>query len=167
MEAVAHTAYIALGSNLGERVANLEAATRQIGMLGTIAAISSFYETEPVEMIDQPWFVNAVLALSTDLEPLELLQKLLAIERAMGRSREVPKGPRIIDLDLLLWDNKVVNTPELTLPHPEMHERRFVLAPLAEIAPAVIHPVLRKPALFLLETLTDPAEVRRLATPDR
>ena len=159
---MSHTAFIALGSNLGDRQGNLREAISRIGAFGEVKRLSSWFETEPVEMTDQPWFLNAALELQTDLEPLPLLRGLLSVEQAMGRHREVPKGPRNIDLDLLLFDNQVINTSELTLPHPEMHKRRFVLAPLTEIAPAVVHPVLRKPVLTLLEMLTDPAEVRRV-----
>ncbi len=160
---MSHTALIALGSNIGERETNLREAIRRIGELGEVTRVSSFYETEPVEVTDQPWFLNAALELRTELEPLVLLRSLLRVEQAMGRYREVPKGPRNIDLDLLLFDDEVINTPELTLPHPEMHKRRFVLAPLAEIAPGRLHPILHKPALTLLGMLTDPAIVRRVS----
>src|SRR4051794_35040518 len=119
---MSHTAFLALGSNIGERFAHLREAIARIGAtLGTVVRVSSWYETEPVEMTDQPWFVNAVVEIDTELEPLALMRGLLNIEEAMGRRREVPKGPRIIDLDLLLFDDEVINTPELTLPHPAMH----------------------------------------------
>jgi 2-amino-4-hydroxy-6-hydroxymethyldihydropteridine diphosphokinase len=140
-------AAIALGSNLaspfGDRDANLRAAVERVGSLGRVLAVSSFYATAPVGYTDQPDFLNAALLLETDLGPLELLHALLAIERTMGRDRtSAPaKGPRIVDLDLLLLDDVVLATPELTLPHPAMAERRFVLEPLAEIAPTMVHPL--------------------------
>jgi 2-amino-4-hydroxy-6-hydroxymethyldihydropteridine diphosphokinase len=141
------TAAIALGSNLpstfGSRADNLHEALRRLATLGTVKAVSSFHTTAPVGYLDQPQFVNAAALLETQLSPLELLHGLLAIEHAMGRDRASapPKGPRIIDLDLLLYDDVVLTTPELTLPHPAMHERAFVLAPLAEIAGELWHPV--------------------------
>jgi 2-amino-4-hydroxy-6-hydroxymethyldihydropteridine diphosphokinase len=165
MDGVPHVAYISLGSNLGDREQNLRDAIRRLSTLGDITRISSFYETEPVEFIEQPWFVNAAVELRTNLAPIELLHALLELERAMGRERKTPKGPRIIDLDLLLFDDDSVNTPELTLPHPAFHERRFVLEPLVEIAPGVLHPKLRKTAWQLLKTLPANAEVRRMPTP--
>ena len=148
-------AAIALGSNLaspaGDRAANLHEAVKRVGGLGQVCAVSSFYSTAPVGFIDQPDFLNAALLLETELEPLDLMRALLAIERAMGRDRAtaVVKGPRIIDLDLLLmgdvvFDNarspELLDSTELTLPHPAMAERRFVLEPLAEIAPDLIDP---------------------------
>jgi len=142
-----YLAAIALGSNLaslfGDPAANLREAVVHLNGLGTVLALSSFFETAPVGYVDQPNFTNAAALLETELEPVELMATLLAIERAMGRDRSaaVPaKGPRIIDLDLLLVDDVVLNTPELTLPHPAMAERRFVLAPLAEIAPGMVDP---------------------------
>jgi 2-amino-4-hydroxy-6-hydroxymethyldihydropteridine diphosphokinase len=140
-------AAIALGSNLvskfGPPEANLHEALRRLAALGTVAAVSSFHTTDPVGYLNQPQFTNAAALLETTLAPLELLHALLAIEQAMGRDRgNVPaKGPRVIDLDLLLYDDVVTGSAELTLPHPAMHERRFVLAPLAEIAPTRRHPV--------------------------
>ena len=142
-----HLAAIALGSNLnsqfGDPAANLREAVLRLGKLGTVRALSSFFATAPVGYVDQPNFTNAAALLETELEPLELMTALLAIERAMGRDRSaaVPaKGPRIIDLDLLLVDDVVLNTSELTLPHPAMAERLFVLAPLAEVAPGMVDP---------------------------
>ena len=166
------TAAIALGSNLpspnlGSRASNLRAAIDRIAALGKILAVSTFHDTAPDGYLDQPRFLNAALLLSTELPPLELLRALLGIERAMGRDRSnVPaKGPRIIDLDLLLIDNLILNhpanpapdpgfnsnsdsnaasgseaLPALTLPHPALAQRRFVLAPLAEIAPDLLDP---------------------------
>jgi len=136
-------AAIALGSNLGDRRHNLQSAIESIAALGRIVAVSEFLDTAPVGFLDQPRFLNAVLLLETSLQPLELLRSLLAIERSMGRDRaNVPaKGPRVIDLDLILYSDQILATSELTLPHPAMHERRFVLEPLAEIAPNWRHPV--------------------------
>ena len=139
-------AAIALGSNLdskfGDREANLREAVAQIGHLGVVRAVSSFYDTEPVGYLAQPRFLNAALLLENELEPLELMSSLLNIEQAMGRERLIAKGPRVIDLDFLLYGPTIMMTAELTLPHPEMHERRFVLEPLAEMAPEMVHPVL-------------------------
>jgi 2-amino-4-hydroxy-6-hydroxymethyldihydropteridine diphosphokinase len=153
-------AAIALGSNLdswfGDREANLREAVRrigsQVGGLGEVRAVSSFYDTEPVGFLEQPRFLNGALLLETELEPVALLRGLLGVERAMGRVRggrereetkgAIAKGPRVIDLDLLMYGDVVMATEELTLPHPEMQVRRFVLEPLAEIAPEWVHPVL-------------------------
>jgi 2-amino-4-hydroxy-6-hydroxymethyldihydropteridine diphosphokinase len=139
-------AAIALGSNLaskwGERDGNLRIAIGRVGGLGRILAVSEFYDTEPVGFLEQPRFLNAAMLLETELGPVDLLRGLLEIERGMGREREnIPaKGPRVIDLDLLLYEERILELPELTLPHPAMHERRFVLEPLAEIAPEWRHP---------------------------
>jgi 2-amino-4-hydroxy-6-hydroxymethyldihydropteridine diphosphokinase len=141
-------AAIALGSNLesrfGGREANLREAVRRIGALGEVRAVSSFYDTEPVGYLEQPRFLNAALLLETELKPGALMRELLGVERAMGRERvgAVAKGPRVIDLDLLLYGDWVLWSEELRLPHPAMAERRFVLEPLAEIAPEWVHPVL-------------------------
>jgi len=153
------TAAIALGSNLssrfGEPVANLREAVLRLGDLGRVTAVSSFYATEPVGYLDQPMFTNAAALIETELSPLTLLRRLLAIEHAMGRDREnaPPKGPRVIDLDLLLYGAEVLADPDLTLPHPAMHERRFVLEPLAEIAPEWVHPTLQKTIAKLFDEL--------------
>ena len=142
-------AAIALGSNLesneiGNREANLREAIERLRELGEVRAVSSFYDTEPVGYLEQPRFLNAALVLETELKPVALMQGLLSIERAMGRERvgAVVKGPRVIDLDLLLYGDWVLWSEELMLPHPAMAERRFVLEPLAEIAPGWVHPVL-------------------------
>jgi 2-amino-4-hydroxy-6-hydroxymethyldihydropteridine diphosphokinase len=138
-------AAIALGSNLGDREATLASAIHALGDYGEVTAHSSNFDTDPVGYADQPRFLNAAALLDTSLSPLDLLRALLQIEQAHGRDRShgIDKGPRTLDLDLLLYDEVVIATPELTLPHPQMHARRFVLQPLAEIAPAMMHPILR------------------------
>jgi 2-amino-4-hydroxy-6-hydroxymethyldihydropteridine diphosphokinase len=131
--------------------------------LGRVTATSSLYETEPVEFTEQPWFLNGAVTLETDLAPKELLAGLLGIERAMGRERVQPKGPRVIDLDIVFFGEQVIDEPALKIPHPAMHLRRFVLEPLAEIAPDARHPKLKKSAREMLNELPEgSAEVRRV-----
>ena len=154
-------AYLSLGSNLGNREQNLRGAIRQASALGRLVAVSSFYQTEPVEFTDQPWFLNCVIALETATQPAQLMAELLRIEHEMGRQRVLKKGPRSIDIDILLFGDDVVNTPELTIPHPEMTRRRFVLKPLAEIAPELRHPVSQKTVTQLLAELPAGQRVRK------
>jgi 2-amino-4-hydroxy-6-hydroxymethyldihydropteridine diphosphokinase len=154
-------AYLSLGSNLGDRQSYLREAIRRLRPVGRVEAISSLYETQPVELTDQPWFLNCALALEISDSPAQLLRQLLGIETAMGRQRIQNKGPRTIDLDIVLFGDLVVNTPGLTIPHPAMQERRFVLAPLAEIAPLAVHPRLQKTIQELLEELPPGQIVKR------
>ena len=140
-----HTAYVALGSNLGDKDANLRRALELVQQRGVeVVKTSSFICTEPYGVTDQPQFLNGVCEVRTSLEPLELLHTLLDIEQEMGRVRLRHWGERNIDLDLLLYEDVVMNTPELKLPHPDMQNRDFVLLPLDEIAPEIIHPTLQK-----------------------
>ena len=140
-----HTAYVALGSNLGDKEANLRKALELLEERGVeVVKTSSFICTEPYGVTDQPQFLNGVCEVRTSLEPLALLHILLAIEQEMGRVRLRHWGERNIDLDLLLYEDVVMDTPELKLPHPDMQNRDFVLLPLDEIAPEIIHPTLQK-----------------------
>ena len=146
-------AYVALGSNLGDRAGNLHAAIERLGALGTVEAVSPFVDTAPVGYTDQPRFLNAAVRLRTELAPRDLLDSLLAVEAALGRVRTIRWGPRTIDLDLLLYDDRVVDEPGLMVPHPRLHERRFVLEPLAAIAPDLVHPILQKTMRELLQEI--------------
>jgi 2-amino-4-hydroxy-6-hydroxymethyldihydropteridine diphosphokinase len=146
------TIYLGLGSNVGDREANLEAALARLPAAGVrVTRVSPVYETEPVDSTAQRWFFNQVTEAETDLFPLQLLARLQHIERALGRVRTVAKGPRTIDIDILLYGQAVVRRPELEIPHPRMAERRFVLAPLADLAPDLRHPVTRRTVRELLE----------------
>ncbi len=158
------TVYLSLGSNVGDREANLRTAIEKLTGLGELLAVSSFYETEPVEFTAQPWFLNCAVALRTELMPKLFLSKTLAIEQEMGRRRIQPKGPRVIDIDILLFGNSVIHTPHLDVPHVAMHERRFVLEPLAEIAPEVRHPIFKRTVREMLQSLPhNVGQVKRLA----
>jgi 2-amino-4-hydroxy-6-hydroxymethyldihydropteridine diphosphokinase len=156
--------YLSLGSNLGDREKYLRGAISRLGELGVIKQVSAFYETQPVEVLtEQPWFLNCALVMETELAPVEFLKGMLAVERSIGRIRTEPKGPRIIDIDILLFGDEVLDTPELTVPHPAMHQRRFVLEPLAEIAPTAVHPVLKRTVREFLDSLpADSGLVKKL-----
>jgi 2-amino-4-hydroxy-6-hydroxymethyldihydropteridine diphosphokinase len=153
--------YLSLGSNIGDRRGHLHEAIGRLRAEGLFESLSSFYETEPVEFTDQSWFLNCVLAIETAEAPEQLMAAILQIEQQMGRKRVERKGPRTIDIDILLCGDTILDSPALTIPHPAMHQRRFVLEPLAEIAPEARHPVLKKTVRELLEALPPGQAVRK------
>lgn len=154
--------YLSLGSNIGDRAANLNIAIDRLRAFGKVLSVSSFYETEPVEFTAQPWFLNCAIALDTEKTPQQLLARILELEQQLGRKRLRKKGPRSIDIDILLFGNSVIEEPGLTIPHPAMHKRRFVLEPLAEIASDVRHPVLERTIRELRDALPPGQSVRKM-----
>jgi 2-amino-4-hydroxy-6-hydroxymethyldihydropteridine diphosphokinase len=156
-------AYLGLGSNLGDRFRNLAEAVRRLSLTGTIliTAVSSVYETDPVGDIDQPNYLNAALEIETPLSPKELLDVCLRIEKEMGRVRSGRWESRIIDIDVLFCGDEVISTKDLIVPHPLLHDRAFVLMPLAEIAPGLMHPMMNASIEELLEE-TDASGVRKM-----
>jgi len=156
------TVYLALGSNIGDREKNLREAIRLLAKSAVqIAKLSGIYETEPVDYLDQPWFLNAVLEAQTDLPAVQLLTTLRNIESQMGSKKVFAKGPRLIDLDILLYGHETIATPDLQIPHPRMLLRNFVLVPLAEIAPAVRHPTWPATAAEFVIRSSDLSVVRK------
>jgi 2-amino-4-hydroxy-6-hydroxymethyldihydropteridine diphosphokinase len=159
-----HTAYIGIGSNLESPAENCLKAIERLNAHAdlTVVARSSLYQSEPLGITDQDWFVNSVIQLTTSLPPEELLHACLAIEQVMGRTRTEKWGPRIIDLDILFYDDLILKQEELEIPHPGIAERSFVLAPMNEIAPEFIHPKLKKPIQTLLLEIPNPQQVNRV-----
>lgn len=156
------TVYLSLGSNLEDREKNLREAISELMHADVrVEKISSIYETEPVDFLEQPWFLNCVVQGQTDLSADALLRGLRQIEVGMGSKKLVAKGPRLIDIDLLLYGNETIDAPELQVPHPRMLSRRFVLVPLAEIAPALRHPSWEVTIEEILRRMTDHSIVRR------
>lgn len=155
--------YLSLGSNVGDREANLRAGITALSGAGVrVTRVSTFYETEPVDYLKQAWFVNCVVEGMTEVAPLELLGNLREIETRLGSKKVVAKGPRLLDMDILLYGAVVIDTADLQVPHPRMHLRKFVLVPLVEIAPGVVHPKLGMTAVQLLERTEDQSQVRRM-----
>lgn len=157
--------YLSLGSNLGDREQNLRAAIEKLKEIGDPVAVSSFYETEPVEVAAQQWYLNCAVKLDTEKMPRQLIASILALEQEMGRSRKQKKAPRSIDIDILLFGNSIIEIPSLTVPHARMHKRRFVLEPLAEIAPEVRHPVFKRTIRELRDALPPGQTVRKQSSP--
>ncbi|MBM4340082.1 MAG: 2-amino-4-hydroxy-6-hydroxymethyldihydropteridine diphosphokinase [Deltaproteobacteria bacterium] len=159
-----HIVYIGFGSNLGDKIAYCEKAIAEILDLDShkLLAKSSFYKTQPVGYRAQDWFVNGVIKLESDLEPQDLLRALKEVESRLGRTETFQWGPREIDLDLLLYGDRVIQTDQLQIPHPRLQERRFVLIPLNEIDPDLIHPVLKKSIQELLKEIKENQGVERL-----
>jgi 2-amino-4-hydroxy-6-hydroxymethyldihydropteridine diphosphokinase len=153
--------YLSLGSNLGDRAANIESAIAALREAEVkVLRQSALYETEPVDFLAQPWFLNCVVEAETTLAPLELLHALQGVERRSGSRKLVPRGPRIIDLDILFYGPKVIHMEEVEIPHPRIPQRRFVLVPLAELVPALRHPVLNSTIAQLIAVTPDKSEVR-------
>jgi 2-amino-4-hydroxy-6-hydroxymethyldihydropteridine diphosphokinase len=159
--------YLSLGSNLGDRAAHLRAALRALENVVTIQKTSSLYATDPVGVTDQPEFLNLAVEAETVLEPFQLLTAIKHVERHVGRQPTFRWGPRVVDIDILLYGDRVLETPELTIPHPQMSNRAFVLVPLAEIAPGLIHPFQRQTIAELAANVPGAGGVRPYVSPGR
>jgi 2-amino-4-hydroxy-6-hydroxymethyldihydropteridine diphosphokinase len=157
---IVNTSFICLGTNQGDREKNLKTALKEIEKFCKIKKKSSIYETEPVEYKNQGEFLNMIIEIKTDISPTTLLKNLQKIENKMGRIREIKNGPRIIDLDILFYEDKIINTQNLKIPHPKLHERKFVLIPLEEIAPNKIHPKIKKDIRTILKNLKNSKKVK-------
>jgi 2-amino-4-hydroxy-6-hydroxymethyldihydropteridine diphosphokinase len=155
--------FLSLGSNVGDRAENLRAAIAALPGVGVeVKRVSSIYETEPVDLLEQPWFLNCVVQGETTVPAVELLRALREIERRMGSRKLVASGPRLIDIDILLYGQETIDAPELQVPHPRMLSRRFVLVPLVELAPDAKHPLWSAPAAQLLDATEDKSVVTRI-----
>ncbi len=161
-----HTAFISIGSNLGDKIGNCRAAIEAMARLDSSAVLetSSFYRTAPLDYLDQDWFINAAVKLETGLSPVRLLEQLHKIQHSAGRVKDpIPSGPRIIDLDIIFYDDAVIETDGLVVPHPRMHKRAFVLQPICDIDPQFVHPLLQRRVRDLLDELHDPSqEIERI-----
>jgi 2-amino-4-hydroxy-6-hydroxymethyldihydropteridine diphosphokinase len=156
--------YLSLGSNVGDRAQNLKAAIAALPDAGvSVRRVSAFYETEPVDYLEQAWFLNCVVEGETELPAFDLLRRLRGIESRMGSRKLIAKGPRLIDIDILVYGQQTIDTPELQVPHPRMTLRRFVLVPLAEIAPGLRHSAWSGTVERILAETPDKSEVRRVA----
>jgi 2-amino-4-hydroxy-6-hydroxymethyldihydropteridine diphosphokinase len=154
------TAYLSLGTNLGDRAANIRKALDRLAEAGVeVRRVSSFYKTEPVDFRAQPWFVNCVAEVATDLMPMQLLKAVKSVERSFGRRSAIPKGPRPMDIDILFFENAVVRTGQLTIPHERLTERKFVLIPLRELAADLRHPATQRTVLEMLQETSDTSRV--------
>lgn len=158
-----HTVYLLTGSNIGDSYTHLMQARKSIALrAGEVIKASSVYKTEPWGNKNQQDFLNQVLQVNTELEPLDLLRTVLGIEQEMGRNREEKWGPRIIDIDILFYDTLIIDSEELRVPHPYLHERRFTLLPLHEIAPELVHPKIKQPVSVLLANCPDTSVVEKM-----
>ena len=158
--------FLSLGSNLGDRSGNITKALDGLASAGVeVRRVSSFYRTEPVDYTQQPWFINCVAEVATELLPMQLLSALQRVERKLGRLRSINKGPRKIDIDILLYENAVIRSATLNIPHVSMAERRFVLVPLRELEPRLRHPVTEQTVTEMLGDTSDTSQVIRINQP--